>query len=103
MTDKQEEVVCEIQQRVLFRILTGFPNARRRHRWRAGITILRLECMYLVRPWGVEPQSTEPESVILSIELRAQDVNVFATEVFILYNIDSGAKVIKNLYICKTH
>lgn len=24
-----------------------------------------------VRPWGVEPQSTEPESVILSIELRA--------------------------------
>lgn len=25
-----------------------------------------------VRPWGVEPQSKEPESFILSIELRAQ-------------------------------
>ncbi len=24
-----------------------------------------------VRPWGVEPQSMEPESIILSIELRA--------------------------------
>ena len=24
-----------------------------------------------VRPWGVEPQSSEPESDILSIELRA--------------------------------
>lgn len=24
-----------------------------------------------VRPWGIEPQSMEPESTILSIELRA--------------------------------
>lgn len=34
---------------------------------RAAITAVRL----LVRPWGVEPQSSEPESDILSIELRA--------------------------------
>lgn len=26
---------------------------------------------FFVRPWGVEPQSSEPESDILSIELRA--------------------------------
>lgn len=26
----------------------------------------------LVHPWGVEPQSLEPESNILSIELRVQ-------------------------------
>ena len=26
---------------------------------------------HVVRPWGVEPQSKEPESFILSIELRA--------------------------------
>lgn len=34
---------------------------------RAAITAVR----FLVRPWGVEPQSSEPESDILSIELRA--------------------------------
>ena len=27
---------------------------------------------YFVNPWGVEPQSKEPESFILSIELRVQ-------------------------------
>ena len=27
-----------------------------------------------VHPWGVEPQSMEPESIILSIELRAQTI-----------------------------
>ena len=32
------------------------------------VVIVRL---YHVRPWGVEPQSKEPESFILSIELRA--------------------------------
>lgn len=32
------------------------------------VVIVRL---YHVRPWGVEPQSSEPESDILSIELRA--------------------------------
>ena len=26
-----------------------------------------------VNPWGVEPQSKEPESFILSIELRVQE------------------------------
>lgn len=30
--------------------------------------------VYDVRPWGVEPQSMEPESIILSIELRARVV-----------------------------
>lgn len=34
---------------------------------RTAIIAVRL----LVRPWGVEPQSSEPESDILSIELRA--------------------------------
>lgn len=27
-----------------------------------------------VRPWGVEPQSMEPESIILSIELWAHSI-----------------------------
>ena len=27
----------------------------------------------MVNPWGVEPQSKEPESFILSIELRVQE------------------------------
>ena len=31
-----------------------------------------------VNPWGVEPQSKEPESFILSIELRVQYVSFFA-------------------------
>ena len=30
-----------------------------------------LPSVFFVRPWGVEPQSSEPESDILSIELRA--------------------------------
>ena len=29
----------------------------------------------MVNPWGVEPQSKEPESFILSIELRVQNVH----------------------------
>ena len=28
----------------------------------------------IVRPWGVEPQSMEPESIILSIELWAHSI-----------------------------
>ena len=30
----------------------------------------------MVNPWGVEPQSKEPESFILSIELRVQVVHL---------------------------
>ena len=30
-----------------------------------------------VNPWGVEPQSKEPESFILSIELRVQIVVIY--------------------------
>ena len=37
---------------------------------------MRLICnrmaLLVVNPWGVEPQSKEPESFILSIELRVQ-------------------------------
>ena len=36
--------------------------------YKPKVVIVRL---YHVRPWGVEPQSKEPESFILSIELRA--------------------------------
>ncbi len=35
------------------------------------------ETFHFVRPWGVEPQSKEPESFILSIELRAQNLSAF--------------------------
>lgn len=38
--------------------------------WRAGMKKDGGEPS-LVRQWGVEPQSMEPESIILSIELRA--------------------------------
>ena len=31
----------------------------------------------IVNPWGVEPQSKEPESFILSIELRVQVVVIY--------------------------
>ena len=33
----------------------------------------RLICSFFVHPAGIEPTSSEPESDILSIELRAQD------------------------------
>ena len=36
---------------------------------RAAITAVR----FFVRPWGVEPQSSEPESDILSIELQVRN------------------------------
>lgn len=42
-----------------------FSTAQKKSR--TAIIAVRL----LVRPWGVEPQSSEPESDILSIELRA--------------------------------
>ncbi len=45
------------------RATTLFRNKKSR----TAIIAVRL----LVRPWGVEPQSSEPESDILSIELRA--------------------------------
>ena len=32
----------------------------------------------MVNPWGVEPQSKEPESFILSIELRVQETAFWA-------------------------
>ena len=32
----------------------------------------------IVNPWGVEPQSKEPESFILSIELRVQETAFWA-------------------------
>ena len=41
----------------------------------------------IVHPWGVEPQSSEPESEILSIELRVQELkcaNYGAKVVFFL-------------------
>ena len=34
---------------------------------------LRLVLFFLVIPWGLEPQSKEPESFILSIELRNRE------------------------------
>ena len=41
----------------------------------------------LVRPWGVEPQSMEPESIILSIELWARDmIFSFSTIDFLVFS-----------------
>lgn len=38
--------------------------------------------IFFVFPWGVEPQSSEPESEILSIELRAPVLHHKVTEKF---------------------
>ena len=45
---------------------------------------LQMQCRFAVHPWGVEPQSTEPESVILSIELWVRDM-FCKSKVFFLY------------------
>ena len=44
----------------------------------------------IVNPWGVEPQSKEPESFILSIELWVQ-----------YFFMKCGAKLVNYLYLCK--
>ncbi len=46
---------------------------------------MQIAFLVVVRPWGVEPQSTEPESVILSIELRAH---------IAIFLIATGAKLV---------
>lgn len=53
-------------------MLVGTPvvkNGKTKNRNQFVVNQLRL-CE--VFPWGVEPQSMEPESIILSIELREQ-------------------------------
>ena len=39
---------------------------------KARRSLLFFSSVYVVNPWGVEPQSKEPESFILSIELRVR-------------------------------
>ena len=39
----------------------------------ANNLVTKLLTLHLVNPWGVEPQSKEPESFILSIKLRVPE------------------------------
>ena len=48
----------------------------------------------IVRPWGVEPQSMEPESIILSIELWAHSIfNIMKSGTKIISLSELGNKV----------
>ena len=56
-----------------------------------------------VSPWGVEPQSLEPESNILSIELRSHNASQISADRFIRGICALRcAKLIVYLYFCKS-
>ena len=59
------------------------------------------KCYKEVRPWGVEPQSLEPESNILSIELRAHvfefaDAKVRKNFELWIMNYEKGLQTLSN-------
>lgn len=56
----------------------------------------------LVHPWGVEPQSMEPESIILSIELRVHSSNAQQKYNFLSFLPNESAKKLQNLFFTPT-